>query len=491
MSLTKKVAHNTVIQIIGKALSTILGLLALALITRYLGRDGFGEYITVITFLTFFAVAADFGLTLVTVQMTSGSDEDDPRILNNLFGFRLISAILFLLLAPLSISFFPYSATVKIGVLVAFLSFLFPALNQILIGLFQKKLDMGRDALAETLSRVALLAGIILTERLAGGLNGILLATVVSAAVSFLFHYLFARRYLAIRPEFDPAVWRQIFRQAWPLAITIVLNLIYLRADTLILSLLRSEGEVGLYGATYRIIDILTTIPFMFAGLILPILTKAWREKNQDYFRKVLQRSFDFMAILAIPLIIGAQFLGRSIMLFAAGSAFAPSGPILQILIFAVAAIFLGTMFSHAVIALDRQKKMIGYYLFTSFSSLIAYFVLISRFSYFGAAAVTIYSETLIASFAAYCVFRYSGFRPNLKMIGKSLLAGAIMGISLYWATPLYENTLLGLTLIIILASLLYFLALYLLGGIKPDDIRVVLRRSREASGPSYSGPAL
>ena len=108
MNLTRKVAHNTFIQIVGKIISTFLGLLAIALITRYLGRDGFGEYTTVITFLTFFAVAADFGLTLVTVQMISGHDAEENKILNNLFGLRLVSALLFLLLAPLTISFFPY-----------------------------------------------------------------------------------------------------------------------------------------------------------------------------------------------------------------------------------------------------------------------------------------------------------------------------------------------------------------------------------------------
>ena len=112
MSLAKKVAHNTIIQIAGKAVSTVLGLLALAFITRYLGRTGFGEYTTVLTFLTFFAVIADFGLTLVTVQMISVRGADENKILNNIFGLRLASIIIVLLLAPLTVSLFPYSAAI-------------------------------------------------------------------------------------------------------------------------------------------------------------------------------------------------------------------------------------------------------------------------------------------------------------------------------------------------------------------------------------------
>jgi O-antigen/teichoic acid export membrane protein len=490
MSLAKKVAHNTLIQIIAKIISTILGLLALAFITRYLGLAGFGEYTTIITFLTFFAVIADFGLTLVTVQMISGRDgnsgAEENKILNNLFGLRLVSILLFLALAPLLISFFPYGATVKTGVTLALAAFLFPALNQILIGLFQKRLSMNRNALAEIASRVILIIGLLITKYFQLGLNGVLATTVVSAAGSFLLHYLLALKFAVIRPRFDWPIWKKIISKSWPLAITIVLNLIYLRADTLLLSLFRGANEVGLYGATYKIIDVLTTIPFMFAGLILPILTAAWSENNHPYFKKVLQRSFDFMALTAIPLVIGAQFLGRPIMSFVAGRDFAASGEILQVLIFAVAAIFLGTMFSHAVIALDKQKKMIVFYVFTSLSSLIAYLILIPRFSYFGAASVTIYSEVLIAIFSAYCVFKYSRFRLDLKISLKSLASGLLMGGFLYFLPGHYQNTIGGLSVIIVLASLIYFSFLYLFGGIKKNDLEIIFKRQKKSGGQAY-----
>ena len=88
MSLAKKIVHNTIIQIIGKLIATVLGLFSLALITRYLGQVGFGQYTTIYTFLTFFAVIADLGLTLITVQMISGEKESENKILNNLFSFH-------------------------------------------------------------------------------------------------------------------------------------------------------------------------------------------------------------------------------------------------------------------------------------------------------------------------------------------------------------------------------------------------------------------
>lgn len=487
MSLAKKIAHNTLAQIIGKIIATILGLFSLALITRYLGQAGFGEYTTITTFLTFFATIADLGLTLITVQMISGEKDNENKILNNLFSLRLISALIFIGLAPLSVIFFPYSGTIKIGVLIAAASFVFPALNQVIVGLFQKKLCMERSALAEVISRVALLIGIIIAQKLGWGLNGILIATVASSLVSFLLHYFFSLKFAFIKLEFDLSLWKKIISRSWPLAITIILNLIYLRADTLILSLFKEPEVVGLYGATYKIIDVLTTLPFMFAGLILPILTAFWVNNNKNYFKKVLQKSFDFMAIIAIPLIIGSKFLGRQIMTFVAGADFALAGDILKILIYAVVAIFLGTMFSHAIIAINQQKKMIAFYLFTSITALAAYFYLIPRYSYIGAAAVTIYSEVLIALFSAYCVFKYVHFLPNLKISLKSLLASLVMGVFLYFSAD-YANRGIGqLILIILIACALYFIFLYLIGGIKSADLKSIFKKQTKGGGQSYS----
>lgn len=485
MSLTAKIAKNTAIQIIGKVISTLLGLFSLALITRYLSPAGFGEYTIIITFLTFFAVAADLGLTLITSQMISHPQANQGRILNNLFGLRLVSAIFFLALAPLTVIFLPYSGSVKIGVLIAAVSFIFPALNQILIGLFQKKLSMDRAALAEVIGRIVLIFGITMTINLGFGLNGILIATIISSLANFILLYFFAARYAIVKPEFDFSLWKEIIAKTWPLAVTIAFNLIYLRADTLILSFFKSQETVGLYGAAYRLIDVLTTVPFMFAGLILPILTTAWLENNHAYFKKVLQKSFDFMAATSIPLIVGAQFLAKPIMIFVAGRDFSASGNILYVLIFAVAAIFLGTMFSHAIIALDKQRQVIWCYIFTSLSALAGYLIFIPKFSYYGAAGVTIYSEVSIAIFSAYFVYKNSRFLPNFWLFSKALAASAAMGVFLYFFPNQYHNTLGGLILTIIMASLIYFSSLYFFGGIKLADMTIIFKRNKKG-GQTY-----
>lgn len=481
MSLSKKIAKNTAIQIIGKIVSTAIGLVSLALITRYLGQSGFGQYTTIINFLTIFAVFADFGLTLVTVQMISGVKEKikESKILNNLFTFRLLSIVLFLFISPIVLFFIPYSQVIKVGILITAPYFIFPALTQIMVGLLQKKLSMDRAVIAEILSRIILILAIVLVWKLDFGLKGILLATVASGASSFLFHYIFVRKYATIRLAWDFTLWKKIVKKSWPLAITIVLNLIYLRMDIVFLSLYNSSADVGLYGAAYKVIDVLTTIPFMFAGLILPIMTAAWLESKKEYFKKTLQRSFDFMAIIAIPLVVGGVSLSKNIMTVVAGNEFAKSGEILNLLIVAVAFIFLGVMFSHAVIAIDKQKKLIGFYVFTSVTALAGYLILIPRFSYLGAASVTIYSEAVIMLFSAYAVYKYTKFIPKPNIVLKAIFASLVMGLFIYFYPENLKQGLLPLGSTMILSGLIYVSTLFIIGGIKIKDLQMIFKKTK------------
>jgi O-antigen/teichoic acid export membrane protein len=481
MQLSTKIAYNTIIQIISKVIATALGLVAIAIITRYLGQKGFGEYTTIMTFLSFFGIIADLGLTLVTVQMISQPNTNQEKILGNLLGLRLVSAIIFLGLAPLVVLFFPYEPIIKIGIAITTLSFLFIALNQILVGLFQKNLRMDKVSIAEVLGRIILVIAVYLVIKNNWGLVGIMVATVLAGGINFLLHYIFSRQFVRIKLLFEKKVWKDIFSLSWPLALTIVFNLIYLKTDTLLLSLIKRPSEigiiaeVGIYGAAYKVIDVLITFPFMFAGIILPILTARWAEKDFDSFKNILQKSFDLLVIIALPLTIGTQFVAKEVMLLVAGEEFAVSGPILQVLIFACLFIFLGNIFAHAIIAINKQRKIIGAYLFTAITAVIGYFIVIPRFSYFGAAWVTIYSEAFIALASVILIWKSTKFFPSLKIFVKSFFASIIMVASIYGA---YFAGASNLFIVLLIAVITYFVFLFILRGLTKEDILVLFNKS-------------
>lgn len=470
MALAGKVAVNTVIQVVTKVVTTGLSLIVIALTTRYLGRYGFGQYTTAITFVTFFSIAADLGLTLVTTQLISRPGANISRVMSNLFTFRVISGFCIIGLAPLIVLLSPYDQVVKQGVGIAAIAFYFVLLSQIFVSLFQKELRTDKIAIAEVISRILVLVLTIWAIASDFGVIGLLWTITIGNVVSFLLHFIYAHKYAHISFVYDKSIWKDIIQRSWPLIITIVLNLVYLKADILILSLFKSQADVGLYGAAYRVIDVLVTIPFMIGGTVLPIFAYRWQSKDRESYQRIWQRVFDVSAIMAWPLVIGGFILANPIMNLVSGPGFAPTGSILKILIIAVGFIFFSCFFSYTMISFDQQRKLIIAYLLTALTSLLLYFIFIPKFSYYAAAWITVYSEVLISILAWWIVRRSSGLHISFNRFFKALGAAFIMGFFLLVCNSL-TITIIGLLLTVIIGMATYFITLYLIRGISKQDV--------------------
>ncbi len=434
MTQERKITRNILIQILGKVLSTLIGLLVVGLITRYLGaKGGFGRYTTVMAYLQFAGILADWGLSLVIVQMIAERPEDEEKIVNNIFSFRIISALCLFMIAVSLAWLLPYDALIRIGIAITAVGFLAISLNQLLIGVFQSKLAMGKVAVAEIMGRLILLLMTALVVWCDLGLSAILLATTIGALTNFFTNYYFTRKWLQIQFVFDPAFWCIIWHKTWPIALSIIFNLIYFKADTLILSLSQDLTDTGLYGAAYKVLEVLITLPYLFLGLLLPFMTTYWVKKQTAQFHAIAQNAFDAMSLMALPMVFGAILLGRQIMTLVAGQDFIIAGDILKILVVATAFIFLSNVFTHIIVAIDAQKKILPGFIVVAVVALTGYLIFIPRYSYWAAAWMTVVSEGLILMIAAMVVSHLTHFRPQLKPFLKALFASLIMS-GIIWA---------------------------------------------------------
>jgi len=472
MSLFSKVAKNTVYQIIGKVLGTILGLLTVGLMTRYLGQTGFGYYTTAIAFLQFFGVLIDFGLQMTTAQLLARPQADERKIFANIFTLRLVSAVIFLGLGAAVAWLMPYPLAIKIGIMIAAWSFLFISLQSVLIGLFQKQMAMAEVALAEVWGRGVLLVGVWLAIYLQGGFYYIMLAVAAGSLVNFLLLLIRARKFFPIRFAYDRKIWRDIWGLSWPLAITISLTLVYFRADTVIMSLFRPQSEVGIYGASYKVLEILVQFPYLFLGLILPLLSR-FHVEDKAVFGRIFQKAFDFLALIAIPMIFSVWVLGEKIMVFVAGGQFILSGIIIKILILAAAAIYFSSLFGYTIVSAGLQKKMIKFYLIDAVLSLILYLIFIPLYSYWAAAIITVLTEVFIALSSWWILRRQLKISLNLAAAGKYLVAASIMSA----AVALLHSQ--NLPTLVVIGLIVYFAALYFMKGIDRKDILEIINVKR------------
>ncbi len=467
----RRFATNYAVQMLGRALAMVFGLVTIGILTRALSPAEFGDYTTGLTFLQFFGVIVDFGLTLTLIVMVSEPGADQKRIVGNLFSMRLLSGMIVFGLAPVAVLAFPYSSSVRDVVLVGSLAYLLMSEATLLVGVFQRHAAMWRSALAEMLNRAVLLALVFAVTSMGFEIQAVIVSTVVANLVWLVATLWLARPFVSVSLRFDWDVWKEVVRRSWPIALSIAFNLIYLKGDILFLSLFRSSADVAVYGVAYKVLDVLTALPVMFMGLLLPQLVADWSAGSRETFRAHLSRAFDLFAIVTIPLVVGTQAVGTRLVEFIAGEHYAASGPLLQFLILALVAVFFSTLYGHAVVAVNRQRVMIFGYAAAAVVATAGYLTLIPRFGAWGAAATTLFSEILIATITFAVVRRASGATPSLTVTLKALACSALMYLLLR-ALP----TSLPVIVSVAIGAAGYFAAMVGIGGIDIKKIREITR---------------
>ncbi len=433
MSLTKQVAQNTAVQMSGKVISTLLGVAVVAMVTRSLGPAGYGEYTTVITFLSFFGIVADLGLTLITAQMISERGADESRIVSTIFTFRMLSAFILFGLAPIAAYFAPLTGLEKFGITLTTWSFFFVSLQQTLVGIFQKHLKMQHPTLAEIAGRVVLFLVTLLAVAWGKNLIWFLGAVTAGNIINFFYVFIAAQKIVPFRLNWDMPVMRELAYRAAPIAISIMFNLVYLKADTLVLRFVRPLAEVGLYGAAYRVIDILMMVPVMVMGVILPIATAAWTSGDVIRTRGILQKTFNSFFIFTAPVWFGGMILAPRLMSFVAGSEFSASGASLRILLCAFVAATISTLFGHFIVVLQKQRRVVWVYAADAVLSLAAYIIFIPRFGATAAGWATFGSEAFAAVILAYVVLRTTGAKIKFDIAARAFVAAIVMSAAV-WA---------------------------------------------------------
>lgn len=476
-TVAQALAANTAVQVIGKVISTLIGVIVVGLMTRLLGQEGFGKYATANAFLQVFAILMDLGLNVMLVQMLgekTGDEKEERRIVSTLYTLRVIMATVVLSIGVGAAFFIPsYDAELKWAIAALWASFFFTLLNQVVIGVQQRWLKMHVVAMAEVAGRVILLAGVLIGVARGWGLIPLVLVVSLGGFINFLVNFIIAARYADFRWNIDLPFWKHTLIRSWPIGISVIFSLIYFKADTLILGWFRPQAEVGVYGAAYRVLEILVSLPFMYAGVLLPIIAKAWKDGAKEKFNTLIQRSSDAMALVTLPMMFGTLAVATPLITLVAGPEFESSGDVLRVLILATGTIFIATVYSHAVVALDAQKEMLPWYISTAIFALIGYAVLIPRYGMWAAAWLTVITEAAILTGNIVVTVRRSQLKLDYTVPLKALFASIVMFV-VAWALAPYS-----LFLSILAGGLTYAGLIFATKAITPEIIKELARTNK------------
>jgi O-antigen/teichoic acid export membrane protein len=282
----------------------------------------------------------------------------------------------------------------------------------------------------------------------------------------------FSSKYISLGMRFDWSIWKDIIVKMWPVTLSIVFNVIYLKGDILLLSLYRSQEEVGLYGAAYRVIDIVTQIAMLSMGLLLPLLSASWARKNKAEFEGHYTRAIIMMMIIGLPMATGMYVLARPIMQFVGGTEFVNGARALQTLAIAVVGLYIGAIYGHTAVALNKQKQTIVVYISAAVLTLTGYLVFVPQYGMIGAAWMSVFSEVFVGIFLFLIIHRQLKVSFPFLQIGKIILSCSVMGVAIF----LLQNIPIALS--ITAGTAVYGTMLLLTKTISKETLHEITKRS-------------
>ncbi len=432
MSLAATLGSRFALLVGGRVSLLLLGLLTTALLTRFLGPEGFGHFRTATAYLGITIAVADLGLASLFVREISRRGADQTRVIGNALALRLALAGIAMAVAVALAFLLPLDHADRLGILGGALGFLAYSLHLLLFGLFQQKLRQGGVVLAELTGGLVLLAAIVVFARLGAEPWWFVVAMGLSYVFTLVLTVLAARRLVRFGLRFEADVWRHLIREGAPLAIAGTLSVLYLRADVVVLALMHPPAVVGIYAVPAKVFDSFIGIVLLLVGLFAPLLANTARVDAAG-FREHLANALAAVAIGTIGVAVGIVALAPEIVRLLAGAGFDQGVPILQLMATLLVLRGLALILREAATALAIQQQLLPLYALAFVVAFLAYFLLIPQLGGIGAALALVIAETVALCGVTVAVLAAADARGVLRIPLGAMACGLAAAVVALW----------------------------------------------------------
>jgi O-antigen/teichoic acid export membrane protein len=280
-------------------------------------------------------------------------------------------------------------------------------------------------AISDVAARVATLAMVACLVAARADVIWFAVAQLIAPALQLLIQGTAAARHISLRPIFAPGKAADLLRESLPLMASMVIATVYWRADGVILSVMSTHSEVGVYGLATTIAMNTTVVPFLFLKSTLSTATELF-SRDVAAFTAFLRRSVELMCFVAVPVaVVGAVLAGPLIGLLG-DKAFVPRGtPTLALLFIAAALQFVTATHGQGLIACHQQRFLLQALFAVLVVNVALNLALDGRFGAVGAAVALLCTEVLSFMTGVWCLHRRCGYRTPAMFLLRVLVPTA------------------------------------------------------------------
>ena len=463
----------------GQALAMLCGLVTHAYLARVLGPGNYGIIGFAVSVVSYFGILASLGTDMWGARTIARQDREISTITADIVSLRLALSLVSLVLLIALVSVWQESSTVNAVILIQAASLFIAALTLDFAFQGLERLDVA--ARRQMIAAVIALVGMLVFMQYGGSA---ITATIVFQAAAFvaaLYAVVIFRRTVAILPlRINFAAWKNILRASVPFAVTGVVNAIYFSIDVVIIGLVLSKEEVGLYVAAGRVLTVGLSVAGVFTTAFMPVLSRLVAERDSRRQASLhLARSVIFTGGLIAS---GGFLLAPEIIHLLFGSGFAGAEQALRILMINLAATHVLTVYHLQLMTWNHERAQMVIMIAGATLNVLLNLIFIPRFGIEAAAATTLASTLFVMALAYIVLARHGDECHGLVIVQNTIFFGVAAwgGYAVLAVTGHAIETPAGRFIVFgTLLALLYGAIGWGLGIIRPAEISRYLTRNQ------------
>lgn len=465
MNHIQGLVKNISVLIAANIVSLGLGFFYMMYTARYLGAENFGVLNFGLAFTGMFAVFSDFGLSTLATREISRDKTLASKYLGNIVVMKIFMAIITFFVIAITINLmknYP-NQTIKVVYFIG-MSIVLNSFTGIFNSIFQAFGKMEYQSIANILLSLFMFGGTLIGIEQGSDVVWFAILSFVTSAIVLGYSFTVCIwKFVLPKLEIDLKFWKQMLKEALPFGLSSIFVLIYFYSDSVMLSVIKGNLEVGIYNAAYRLVYLLLIIPSLYFTAIFPIMSKLYTT-SKDSLIIYYERSFKYMLLIIIPIAIGTTLLSDKIIILLYGEEYIQSAGILQILVWAVFFSYLSHTPTFVLNSINKQSLYTKVVFLCMLLNAILNLILIPRYSYIGAGIATVITEFTAFVLLYKCINNFFNNPFSVSTIVKPILCGALMGLYIHY----FKN--LDFILLIFSSALLYFISLALTSTISRQE---------------------
>lgn len=243
-----------------------------------------------------------------------------------------------------------------------------------------------------------------------------------------------------------------------------VITSIYLQLNTVLLGFLKDVSAVGYFTAATKLMYMTMMVSKTLGTVIIPRASNLVAEKKWDEFKNVIQKSYDFMIALSIPLAVGLFFTSKSAILLLSGNDFEPAITSSQIVAINIISIGIsGVLGLQVLFPIGKINIVIICTFLGAITNIGMNLLLIPLYGHNGTAIAFATTEMVVTISMFFIGRKYIPIRLIKRQHINYIISSIVMGIALYIIAIQNYSNIITLSSMIILGIFIYTLCLILL----------------------------